>query len=184
MSYKHAETCLSVTFLLLLGISYPCSPKELSYQEQFHLMQYRIEHFDLYNPLLHTFKLDPVIRKAHPQQYDFDVYVDEKNVARYSFFRSESYGYLQEFVYNTSGDIVKTVLYPILVDSLDQNAEICTNHYYYLEGELKVFTDMLNGKFILIDGDDALVYEGILSTADPFNIKKRMVNDYFIPLLH
>ncbi len=184
-TYQKTGYYLSLIITLLLGIPCSCSAKEPSYQEQFNLTSYRIEHFDEYNPILHTFKIDPVKRKEHPKYYDFDVYIDNNDIVQFSFYRSGSYGYLQQFIYDTRGKIVKAVIYPILADSLDKNAEIYTNQYYYIEDKLEVFADMLNGKLVLIDGNNALVYEGILSTAaDPFSIKKRPIKNYFMPLLH
>lgn len=173
-----------IPFFIILGFSLFCSDKKITFEEQFDLNRFKLQQFDFYNPILNTFKLDPIERKKHPDYYYFDAYFDDDDRVRYSFYRSGSYGYLQEFIYTNDGRVSKVRIYPILVNSIDKNAEILTNEYYYINGNLKAFRDELNRELILINEDSVFLYKGILSSPNPFCIKKINPNEYFIHLLH
>jgi len=177
---------LSVTLITVIVFSQSCSScdkKVPTYEEQFDLKRFKLRQFDLYYPIPNTFKLDPIKRKELPNYYSFDTYFDDNNIVRYSFLRAESFGFLFEFKYNDSGQILTAVIYPILVDSIRESDGICINKYYYMNGKLAAYRDELNGNLILINGDSAFIYEGILSDSiNSFSKKKINPNGYVIPI--
>lgn len=174
----------TLTIVILYSLScLSCGEKNPTYKEQFNLRRFKIRQFDLYYPIPNIFKLDPIQRKELPNYYSFDTYFDINDIARYSFMRAESFGFLFEFKYNDSGQILASVIYPILVDSISDSAGICINQYYYINGKLAAYRDELNGNLILIDGDSAFIYEGILSDSiNSFSKKKINPNEYIIPI--
>ncbi len=179
---KISFVILFAAIVIIIGFS-QSHKKETTYKEQFNLERFKMKQFDLYNPILNTYKIDPIKRNESPFYYQFDSYFDNNNIVRYSFYRSGSYGYLQEFIYN-KGRLSKVKIYPVLVDLIDDTAGEYTNLYYYINGELKVFKDELNGKLVIIDQNSYYVYDGILSGNDPFSIKKINIDEYYNILLH
>lgn len=187
MNIKKLNNIFIVLFIMVIVIFaflLSCTKNEPTYIEQFNLKRFKMKQFDLYNPILNTFKIDPIKRSESPNYYYFDSYFDDNNIIRYSFYRSESYGYLQEFIYNNEGRLLKVKIYPILVDSIHSSAGIYTNQYYYINGDLKAFKDELNGRLVLIDHNLLYIYDGVLSSGNVrFSIKKVKTNDYFNTLL-
>lgn len=161
-----------------------CGKKGPTYEEQFNLKRFELRQFDLYNPFLNNFKIAPNERLKYPDYYSFDAYFDDNDIVRYSFYRTESYGYLQEFIYNNEGKLSQVKIYSILVDSIDKGADIIMNNYYYMNGELKAFKDELNGDIFIINGDSVFMYKGIISPSESFSVKRINPNEYFKKLLH
>lgn len=189
MFKKKLEICFVMLFfaLIILFVFSPscssCDKKGPTYEEQFDLKRFKLRQFDLYYPILNTFKLSPKQRKEHPKYYSFDAYFDDNDIVKYSFLRAESFGFLFELKYNDSGQILTAVIYPILVNSVRDNAGICINQYYYKNEKLAAYRDELNGNLILIDRDSAFIYEGILSDGiNSFSKKKINPNEYVIPI--
>lgn len=176
-----------LSIIIIIGSILSCSyrEKEIPYEEQFNLKRFKLKQFDLYNPILHEFKLDPIKRSKHPDYFDYDVYYDENDVIRYSYFRSDSYGYLQEFTYNDNMNLDIVKIYPISTAWIDRNAKVFKNKYYYFDGELKLIKDDLNNELILFINDNVFLYEGITEFRDSqFNIKKIDPQKYFILFFH
>jgi len=144
-----------------------------------------MEHYDLHNPILNTFKLDSTARKEHPDHYVYDAYFDENDTLRYAFFNSASYGYLLEFQYNEDGKISESIVYPILIPSIHKGAKINYLNYFYRDGELAVVKDTMNDELIFIEGMTAKIYEGILKTGrlKDFNITTVRKTDYYVEQL-
>ena len=170
--------------IIILGFSLSCSEKRLTFEEQFNLKRFKVRHFDLYNPILNTYKLDPSKQKKPDRFYRYDVYFNRNDIVRYSFYRADSYGCLQEFFYNNEGKVKEVKIYPILVDTVKTD-DIRWNSYYYINGKLKVFIDEINRELVLLNGNSVFLYEGILpSAASSFCIKKINPDEYFIQLIH
>jgi hypothetical protein len=183
INLEYKKWVLIIILVLILGLSCSSGKKE-PFEKKFNLKRFKLRHFDLYNPLLHTFKVDPVARKEHPAYYRFDVYFDENDIVRYSFYRADSYGYLQKFIYNDAGNVKWVKNFPILVDSIDEGAKISFNGYYYIDGKLKVFSDEMNDELIIIKGDSCMRYLGVINGTPPFQIEKINPKDFFVHALH
>ena len=66
--------------IIILGFSLSCSEKRLTFEEQFNLKRFKVRHFDLYNPILNTYKLDPSKQKELDCFYRYDVYFDHNDI--------------------------------------------------------------------------------------------------------
>jgi len=188
MFKKKLEVCFVfffTAFIIVIGLSSSCGKKSPTYQEQFDLQRFKKRNFDLYNPFLNKFKIDTDEHIKNLDYYSFDAYFDENSIVRYFFYRAESYGYLHEVIYNNEGKLSRVIIYPILVDSIDKGADIMVNNYFYINGELKVFKDELNGNIFVINGDDVFLYKGILAPYDKdFCIEKINPDEYYKKLLY
>ena len=173
---------LMCIFIFLFSIS--CSEKQPTYEEQFELNRFKMRQYDLYNPILNTFKLDSTARKAHSDNYDFDAYYDDSDTLRYLFYRSESYGYLEEFLYEEDGRLRRVFIYSILSSWLDKGANIIFSDYYYWNGKLKIIRDDLNETFLIINEDTVTIYDGVLESRDEFKIEQKKISDYYIRFLN
>lgn len=180
------EMVFRIFLLNLMIIFHTCNNKrniEL-YGSHFNLAQYSIQKFDLYNPFLHDFINDSIARKEHPSHYNYDVYYTETGCAKYSYYRSESYGYLMEFKYHKNNKIKETIIYPFLANKLAENENIISNKYFYVNNKLNIYIDELNGLFAIIEDDSVRIYQGTLSSSSSFSIQKKKISDYNIQLLH
>ncbi|MGD2093219.1 MAG: hypothetical protein PVH61_44070 [Candidatus Aminicenantes bacterium] len=185
MFTKKLEICFVCLFFIIIGLSSSCGKKVSTYQEQFNLKRFKKLNFDLYNPFLNKFKIDTNERIKNPDFFNFDAYFDENSIVRYFFYRTDSYGYLNEVIYNREGELSRIKIYPILVDSIDKGADIMFNSYYYINGELKALKDELNGNIFVINGDYVFIYKGILAPYDKdFCIEKINPDEYYKKLLY
>jgi hypothetical protein len=175
---------LVLTIALMLSLP-SCEMTGPTYDEQFGLSRFRVEHFDTYNPILNRFRLDPAERAEHPQYYDYDAYFDDAGELRYAFFRSGSYGYLQDFHYDDQGRLSRVEIYPILGDRVDRPMEVESRKYCYRGDELLLVRDTLNDEIFFLDGDSATVYIGVLGTGiSEFHVERISVSEFFVDLLH
>ena len=164
--------------LLFIVLYLSASCKKITYKERFKLNNLELKHYDLYNPILNTFKLNPIERKQD-DAYDFDVYL-ENNTIKYSFSWSGSYGYLQEYIYDARGTLSIVNNYPVLGEEVQEREPIYINDYIYSNGKLRAIKDELNSEIIIINDDATYVYRGILRSAEPFEIEKINSSEYFI----
>ena len=99
------------------------------------------------------------------------------------FYRSDSYGYLQEFTYKKNLlSLVK--IYPILAGSIDYKEEIIRNKYYYMDDKLKVYNDYINDRVHIVDRDSVLVISGILNSSRKFLLRKEKIDEYYFIYLN
>jgi hypothetical protein len=161
-----------------------CGRRPVNYRDQFGLSQFPMEPSDFYNPLTHTFKVSPSTRQEHPQYQAYDVYSDSRGRRRYAFFRSESYGYLMEFVYGPQERLEKIICRPILAESVDTRGTIVPILYFYADGRLRAVRDELNDELIALDEGSAVVYQGVVNATRSFAVRRIVPADYFPPLLH
>jgi hypothetical protein len=166
-------------WLLLLA---SCGEEQPTYEEQFELRRFRVEHYDLHNPILNTFALDSLARTKHPDYYVYDAYFDEHDTLRYAFFRCDSYGFLFEFHYSVEGKVQWARIYPILTSWVDEGAEINYLSYFYKDGSLVVIKDTLNDELIFVDSMTATVYKGLLESGgtDSLDVRQIPIEDYYV----
>jgi hypothetical protein len=159
--------------------------REPTYEETFALSRFRLEHFDTYNPILNQFRMDPMARAEHPEYYDYDAYFDNTGELRYAFFRSESYGFLQDFSYDDQGRLSRVEIYPILGDRIDRSTEVDERKYFYRGNVLLLVRDTLNDELLFLDGDSATVYIGVLARGkSEFRVERVSVGEFYVALLH
>jgi len=175
------------TVVLTIGVllSVLSCARAPTYDEAFGLSRFRVEHFDTYNPILNQHRLDPTARTEHPRYYDYDAYFDDAGVLRYAFFRSGSYGYLQDFSYNEQGRPSRVEIYPILGPRVDRSAEVHSRKYFYRGNELLLVRDTLNDELLFLEGDSATVYIGALANGkSEFRVERVSVAEFYVALLH
>lgn len=159
--------------------------QKINYKDQFNLARFKVEQFDLFNPMLNVFKIDAKSRKEHPGKYPYDVYVDSDGKVYFAYFDAHDYGYLMEFYYKEHKNLSKIIIHPVLADSIDNHGKRYINKFFYLDGHLKVYRDQLNDEIMIVDKESlCLIYKGILTSKVPFSIQEIKIRDYFINLLH
>ena len=157
-----------------------CSENGVSMEDYFGLQKYNVRHYDLYNPVLNSFKIDSTARQKHPNYFLFDCYYDASDTLRYYFARSESYGYLHQMNYDTTGRAKSVKIYPILAGFLDDTEEILTTIYYYDEdGNLICVRDEFHDRIILVSGDSLTIYEGIVSGRNSLTISYATTPEFY-----
>ena len=174
---------LQLVFMIIISL-FSCKEKHQLYNVEFKLAQFKKIQYDLYNPILNTFKFNSLSRIEHPNYYDYDSYYDYYDTLRFLFYRSESYGFLQEFEYDSTGKLSRTKIYSVLAGIIDKNENLIYIDYFYLKGNLRVIRDDLNKKLLFIEAENVIIYEGVLDKGIPFNIKSINIKDYYIRYLN
>lgn len=177
---KYRNVLIMKIFIIVIYIiffTFSCE-ENYSYQVVFKLQNYTERHYDLYNPILNTFKMDSLHREDHPNYYYFDVYYNEDTL-KFFFYRSESYGYLHQIFYNDVGLIDKIKIFPVLGNNIDKNAPIMISKYFYENKKLRIIKNMLSNELIIIDNSDASIYKGIIDTSERFYSFRVKCDEYF-----
>jgi hypothetical protein len=175
--------CIGITIFVSLLLS--CEKRQkLDYWTQFNLSRFRVEKFDLFNPILNIFKTDSQSQKEHPGRFKYDAYFNQEGKVCYAYFNAHDYGYLMEFVYEKDY-LSKVEIHPIQSDSIDNHENSYINKYFYLDGKLQVYRDQLNDEIIILDKDGVgRIYTGILTAKQSFSVMEIASAEYFVELLH
>jgi hypothetical protein len=166
--------CPIFAALFLLGLS-SCGEKQVPFEDQFGLRHYTKEQFDLYNPILHTCKVDSLQRSHH---MPLDVYLNG-DTAKFMFSTDGSYGYLHRFEYDSTLRLQTTRIYPVLNNSIDKDAHVFTDEYYYQDKVLSVMRDELLDRILVQVGDTVVVYIGVLTGTRQFRVVRMDPRRYY-----